>query len=389
MESELPNQPEFSRDELRAALVNTALAFRGYNVTNLGRTAELLAHPRYGPIMRAHLNEASAICTAATQRPADLVRRVEQGRETELNDYAEAIALIIAVEQAQLMMLEQCHQIEGHTARMSFGFSLGEIGALVFGGVVSMADALKILLAMADDCVALAHDVTLGILFSRDESIPFDRVWLLCQQLTLAGEGVIGISAQLAPNSLLVMGTGDTIDRLKLVVKEQFPRGVHLKKNEHRWPPLHTPIVWGRNIPNRSAVMLQRMQGGFSVPRPPVFSLATGQFSYDGVRNRAVLSQWVDHSQRLWEAVYETMALGIDLVLHVGPAPNIVPATISRLAANVETQTRQNPGIRALSMAVRRTWLPRILPKRTALLRAPFVRQLVLEDWLLAHAPAD
>ncbi|MFO0912788.1 MAG: hypothetical protein U0795_07515 [Pirellulales bacterium] len=387
MESELPDQPEFSPQELRLAVVNSALAFRGYNVTNLGRTAELMAHPAYGPIMRPKLIEASAICSEAIGRNVDLVSRVELQRETALADYAEAISLIVAVEQAQLAMLEHCHSIDAHDARLSFGFSLGEIAALVYGRVATMADALRIPLAMSDDCVSLAADVTLGILFSRGESVSYDRVWQLCQEINQQGQGVIGISAQLAPNSLLVMGTSDTVDQLKSRVKSEFPRGVQLRKNEHPWPPLHTPIMWNRNIPNRSAVMLHQLPGGFNIPKPPIFSLATASFGYDGVRNRLVLAEWVDRSQRLWDAVYETMAMGIDLVLHVGPAPNIVPATFSRLAANVEQQTRQNPGMRALSVAVRRTWLNRVLPKRTALLRAPYVKQLILEDWLLSHPP--
>ena len=37
----------------------TAFAFRGYNVTNLGRTDELLAHRIYGPLVEAHLREAA------------------------------------------------------------------------------------------------------------------------------------------------------------------------------------------------------------------------------------------------------------------------------------------------------------------------------------------
>src|SRR2546421_688582 len=38
----------------------TAFAFRGYNVTNLGRTPELLDHPAYGPVVRAALSEGGA-----------------------------------------------------------------------------------------------------------------------------------------------------------------------------------------------------------------------------------------------------------------------------------------------------------------------------------------
>jgi hypothetical protein len=38
-----------AQDRHREGIRATAFAFRGYNVTNLGRTPELLAHPSYGP----------------------------------------------------------------------------------------------------------------------------------------------------------------------------------------------------------------------------------------------------------------------------------------------------------------------------------------------------
>ena len=101
------------------------------------------------------------------------------------------------------------------------------------------------------------------------------------------------------------------------------------------------------------------------------------------------MEQWIDHPQRLWDAVYETLAQGIEVIIHVGPTPNLVPATYTRLAENVKSQlaTRSwtGMGLRAVSRAVRRPWLAKLLPQRSALLRAPLVEQVVLEDWLLSQ----
>ena len=119
--------------ELAKQLPNAALAFRGYNVTNLGRTAELLANSKYRPVVMPFLQEASEVCTQCMGRPADLVRRVEMQQETQLQDYAEAIAIVVAIEQAQLKLLAEFHGIDFHQAKLSFGFSLGEISALVAG----------------------------------------------------------------------------------------------------------------------------------------------------------------------------------------------------------------------------------------------------------------
>lgn len=366
---------------------NGALAFRGYNVTNLGRSRELLLHDAYGPIVRQALREASAVCSDTVGRAVDLTDRVERGEDTSLEVYDEAIALIVAMEIAQLRLLFEFHEIDHQSARVSVGFSLGEIAALVAGGVYEMSDALRIPLAMAADCAELAVDVSMGVLFSRGESISVERVNEVCLHLNAEGRGVIGVSTWLSPNSLLVMGSQDTVARLKTHLSEILPQKIYLRMNEHHWPPLHTPIVWQRHITDRASVMLHTLPGGFVTPKPPVLSMVTGKLSYHQFNSREIIARWIDHTQQLWDVVYELLKMGVDTVVHVGPEPNILPATFDRLAANVEAQTRGSRRMRALSVVIRRPWLQSLLPRRAALLRAPLIKHIVLEDWLLENAP--
>ncbi len=370
-----------------ARLSNAVLAFRGYNVTNLGRTGEFLALAQYGDITCQHLHHASQVAADLLRRPVDLVSQVRGGRETSLATYGEALALILAVEAAQLELLRTFFDVDWTRARFSFGFSLGEIGAVVAGGVLDLDAALGVLLPLADDCAALAHGATLGVFFTRSREVALDDVRRLCLEVNAEGRGVVGISAQLAPNSLLLLGQGDTLERLVTLAKDALNVRVHLRRNDHQWPPVHTPIVWQRQIPNRAAESMHTMKLRLTEPRPKVFSLVTGSYGYTPVSGRYVLSQWIDHPQRLWDAVYETLSCGAETVLHVGPAPNIIPATFNRLSADVASQTQESRSLRALSAAVRRQWLLRMLPQRAALLRAPYIQQIVLEDWLLEHAP--
>jgi [acyl-carrier-protein] S-malonyltransferase len=368
---------------LKPLIPDTALAFRGYNVTNLGRSYELLTHPRYGAIVQRFLSEASQVCQEQTGRPADLVRRVMEQRETHLDDYAESIALIAAMEHAQLQLLVEFHEIDYHDARVSLGFSLGEISALVAGGVYSLKDALKVPLAMSDDCLQLAHDITMGIVFSKGEAIPMDKVKTLCLRINAEGDGVLGVSAHLSPNSFLLLGTSNTVLRFRDQMSDILVRGIHLRLNEHRWPPLHTPIMWEKCIPNRSSRMLHTLPGGFCCPKPDVVSMVTGTTCYDEYNSREIIGQWVDHTQRLWDVINTLLVMGIDTIIHVGPQPNIIPATFDRLAANVELLTRGSRRMRAASAVARRPWLQNLLPRRAALLRAPLIKHVVLEDWLL------
>lgn len=370
-------------------LGSSAFAFRGYNTTNLGRSPDLLAHPAYGPVLARYLTEASAVCSDVMKRPIDLVARVRERRETTIESYAEAIAMIVAVELAHVQLLEEFFDIRMSRARMVYGYSLGELTAVVAAGVFEMQDGLRLPLEVADDCVALAHDATMGVLFSRGPLLNFDEVRRLCLRINAEGHGVIGISAFLAPNTVLLMGQGETIDRFAREMHDVFPARVYLRKNHDKWPPVHTPIVWQRNIPNRVAQLAHTLKGGFTKPKPPVFSLVTGKASYTDFNAREILVDWIDQPQRLWDAVYETLASGVKTVFHVGPDPNLIPATFNRLRDNVQAQLTGNSlnklGLRAMARVVRRPWLTALLPSRTALLRAPAVEHIIVEDWLLAQ----
>lgn len=78
-------------------LAQAALAFRGYNVTNLGRTRELLLQPAYQPIVAHELERFSRVCHEVVGTPVNLIDRVEKNQNPGLEAYAEAIALIVAV----------------------------------------------------------------------------------------------------------------------------------------------------------------------------------------------------------------------------------------------------------------------------------------------------
>lgn len=375
--------------ELSEAVESAAVAFRGYNVTNLGRTPELLAHHTYGPVFVRYLREASEICSRVLDEPIDLVARVRDQQESTLDTFGQDIGLIIAVELAQLEVLEEFFGVECRQARLAMGYSLGEVTALVTGGVYNMADVLPPLVSLSRDSADLGRDATLGIVFSRGPALDFAAIERLCLQITNQGQGVIAISAYLSPNTVLVFGQGDTVDCFKLRMDEVLDGNVHLRKNQECWPPMHTSLLWQRNIPNRAALMMQTGGGGFRAPAPPVVSLVTGKASYNDYNSRELLHRWVDHPQRLWDAIYEILAAGVEAVFHVGPAPNLIPATFKRLSDNVQVQLASRSlnslGMRALSGMVNRPWLAKLMSARAALLRAPFVRHVIVEDWLLAQ----
>lgn len=378
-------------NSLQTKIGTTAFAFRGYNVTNLGRTPELLAHPAYGATIRRYLQRGSEICAEIVRRPVDLADATSRGHEFGLDQYAEAVSLIVAADLAQVELLEEFHGVRFREAKLAYGYSLGELSAVACAGVFSMAEVLSVPVAMSEDAAALAENVVMGILFSRGPVIDEMDVNRLCRLITSEGNGTIGISAILTPNTFLLLGQNDTVARFKAQMHAFLPDPAHIKENPERWPPLHTSIVRQRHIPDRAAVMMASMRGGLQPPCPPVLSLVTGERSYDDYHARDILRDWVDHPQRLWDAIYETLSSGITTVIHVGPGPNVIPATFHRLSENVTQQmtgrSLGHMGMRAAAGLARRPWLSTLLPSRAALLRAPLLRHIILEDWLLENSP--
>ncbi|MCG8450761.1 MAG: hypothetical protein MI725_14420 [Pirellulales bacterium] len=372
-------------------IAESALAFRGYNVTNLGRTAELLNCDAYRTVVLEELRLFSDICSEYTLAPVDLASYVESSKEPGLKHYAESIALVVAVEVAHMRLLREVHDVETSHAKIAFGYSLGELAAVSFGGTFAVDHMIRIPLAMADDAVDLAGNIRMGVLFSRGPMISEIDVERLCLQVTNEGKGTIGVSAILSPNTYLLIGQQQTIKRFKEVMHDLLPRKAHLRINSNRWPPLHTPIVRQKHIADRASVMMETTPSGFTPPTPRVLSLVTGQMSYDDHSARDILRKWVDHPQRLWDAVCETLAQGVETVVHVGPQPNVIPATFHRLSDNVIEQTEGSSlgslGMRAVSGLARRPWLAALLPEKAVLLRAPLVKHVVLEDWLIDNAP--
>jgi hypothetical protein len=60
---------------------------------------------------------------------------------------------------------------------------------------------------------------------------------------------------------------------------------------------------------------------------------------------------------------------------------------------NVETQLNSRPfarfGVGVMTRIIRRrTWLQRLMSTDPVLLRAPYIEQITLEDWLLEHDPS-
>jgi len=384
-----PAAQGISRDDLRKRIATAALAFRGYDLTNLGRAPEFLVHHAYGPVVRAILDSASVLCGDVLGQKVDLSARILAREPSTLHTFVHDIGTIVGMELAQIRLLEEFFDVPVPQARLSFGHSIGELSALVVGGMYTMEQLLPIPLALATDCAELTADTTIGILSIQGDPLQIEDVQHLCSTISRRGQGLIGPSTYLSPYQILLLGQGKTLELLEHEMPDFLPAGVTLRRKPNHWPPLHTPLVWERNIPNRTAMMMYHTDGGQKKPTPNVVSCTTGLANYDEWNSRAILADWTDHPQRLWDAMEHTLASGAELVIHVGPEPKLLTTCFDRLSHKIMKQLKMRHldrlGSSVIPSISRNGWLTRKLPTNAVLLRAPFLHHLVLEDWLLAQ----
>jgi [acyl-carrier-protein] S-malonyltransferase len=384
-----PGQHDVTRDELKQHIGTAAIAFRGYDASNLGRSREFLAHPVYGTVVREYLGRASGVCGEVLKRKVDLTTRVEASEPASLETFVEDTATIVAMELAQVRLLERVFEVPVRDAMLTFGHSIGELSALVLAGVYEMEQLLPIPLSLAHDCADLTRDTTLGILTSPRGALERERVQRLCSAVSSRGHGLVGPSTFLSPYQVILLGQADTLDLLEAEMPEYLPAGASLRRRPNQWPPIHTPLVWERSVPNRAAVALYRTGGGNQRPKPEIVSCTTGRANYDEWNSREILTDWTDHPQRLWDAIEYTLASGAELVIHVGPEPKLIPTAFERLSGKVMKDLKHRHldslGRHVLPSISRNHWLARRLPQKAVVVRAPFVNHLILEDWLLAQ----
>jgi [acyl-carrier-protein] S-malonyltransferase len=385
----VPAQRHVAHEDLKKRIGSAAFAFRGYDATNIGRSAELLAHPVFGPVVRATLDEASGPCSEVLGHKVDLAARVLAREPSTLETFVQDIGMIVAMELAQMRLLEEFFDVPIRQARLSFGHSIGELSALVLGGVYTLAQLLPVPLGLAVDCAELTADTTMGILSVHGGVLRIEDVEHLCAAISRKGHGLVGPSTYLSPYQVLLIGQHDTLDLLEVEMRDFLPAGVILRRRPNHWPPLHTPIVWERNIPNRTAMAMHQIGGGDRKPTPPVVSCTTGLCNYDEWNSRGILADWTDHPQRIWDVMENTMASGAELVIHVGPEPKLFPTGFERLSTRIMKQLKMRHldrlGSSVIPSLSRSGWLNRKLPANAVLLRAPFLNHIILEDWLLAQ----
>ncbi|HLA93295.1 MAG TPA: ACP S-malonyltransferase [Actinomycetota bacterium] len=265
---------------------------------------------------RAALEEASAAIGG------DIVRGCHDEAALATTEFVQPA--ILACDVAAFRVLESL----GVTFTGAAGHSLGEFAALVAAGVLSLSDALAIVVVRGRAMQAAGRQrpgtmtALLGV-GPRDASE-------LCE--LARGDDVLLVANENSPQQVVISGSVPAIERAEALAAERRVRAVRLKVAGAFHSPLMEPAV----VPLADAIDAAT----FAPPLFPVAANVTGELEEDPDELRALLKRHVVSPVR-WERCAQVLAAaGADTFVEAGPGD-----VLTKLAKRVV------PGARAVAVA--------------------------------------
>ncbi|MFM8944757.1 MAG: ACP S-malonyltransferase [Actinomycetota bacterium] len=230
---------------------------------------------------------------------------------------------LLACEVAAYRVLEDA----GLRPAAAAGHSLGEFAALVAAGVLTLADAARIV-AVRGTAMQAAADARPGGM-SALLGVGAADAAALCD--AVRGDGILLVANENSPQQVVASGSLGALERLETACAERKIRAVRLAVAGAFHSPLMEPAI----APLRDAIAA----APFASPRVPVASNVTGSLVGDPDEIRDLLGRHVVSAVRWETCVASLLATGVDRLVEAGPGD-----VLTKLAKRVA------PGVPALAV---------------------------------------
>ncbi|MDA1015684.1 MAG: ACP S-malonyltransferase [Planctomycetota bacterium] len=245
---------------------------------------------------------------------------------TEVSQPAIYVASLAALE---MLRAEQSSLVE--SCSLTAGLSLGEYTALVFAGVMSFEDGLKVVKCRGEAMQAASEKTPSGMvsaLLLEDEQIE-----AICRQASEVGE--IRIANRLCPSNRVLSGTKAACTRAMQLIEEAGGRFIELTVAG----AFHTNIM--KPADDQLAAVLAETP--FASPRIPVYSNVDAATHSDPDEIRKLLVRQVI-SPVLWEDSMRLMTAAVDEFYEIGPG-KVLKGLMKRIDRKKPFKTVNDAGI--------------------------------------------
>ncbi len=271
------------------------------------------------PVCREVIDKASEISGVDLKKIC-----FEENQEINITEYTQ-IAML-AVEAAILKALEE----KGITADAAGGLSLGEYGALIASGAMSMEDAFAVVRKRG---IYMQEAVPTGGAMSAVLGAEASLIEEICEKT----EGIVSIANYNCPGQIVITGEAEAVAKASESLKEAgVKRIVPLKVSG----PFHSKMLTGAG--EKLGEVLKDVQ--LSPVQIPYTTNVTAEYVTDSSQIKELLVAQVSSSVR-WQQCVETMiADDVDTFVEIGPGKTLAGfmRKISRNVTTLNVQTLED-----------------------------------------------
>ena len=271
------------------------------------------------PVCREVIDKASEISGVDLKKIC-----FEENQEINITEYTQ-IAML-AVEAAILKALEE----KGITADAAGGLSLGEYGALIASGAMSMEDAFAVVRKRG---IYMQEAVPTGGAMSAVLGAEASLIEEICEKT----EGIVSIANYNCPGQIVITGEAEAVAKASESLKEAgVKRIVPLKVSG----PFHSKMLTGAG--EKLGEVLKDVQ--LSPVQIPYTTNVTAEYVTDSSQIKELLVAQVSSSVRWQQCVQTMIADGVDTFVEIGPGKTLAGfmRKISRNVTTLNVQTLED-----------------------------------------------
>ena len=288
-------------------------------------------YPGMGREIMESYKAAADVFNRLESKMPGLKRLCFESTKEELMETRNTQPAMFAVETATAAVLSDM----GIKADAAAGFSLGEMAALVYSGVVSLEEGFD-LVSMRGELMqreAEKHKAAMSAVLK----LPAEKV----EEIASGFADVYPVNYN-SPGQVVVSGTVEALPAFEAKVKEEGGRAMRLSVGGG----FHSPFM--KNAALLFAEELDKYS--FSAPSLPIYSNALGDVYGDNIKG--TLSKQIDSPVR-WEMIVRRMiGSGVDTFIEIGPGSTLT-GLIRKIDGSVRTfNASDNSGIESIKEGI-------------------------------------